>query len=495
MSANNLVVILLFTSCWLGSEADQCDLFHNGLLCSLDPISNIEGAVFDLESELECQQECDSNINCNFFMFASFTNRHSDCFLLTKCNTNTTSCKDTPDCNFSVTGPKTPSITEACCQEFQDVTCERESEIGHFYDVVEATECQSLCRGASGCRYWSLYGEICFLYTDCSYPHPCSSICTSGPVFLCDSKDVFDTLLLGGDTSSGYLSTSVELITPNMTCTPQINQLPVRRRLSSAAVLGSRIFFCGGSDGSDYASCHSFDLDSEDNEGWEEEASMVFEKYGFSLLPVGDMLLAIGGISNGDPLSSVELFTLEKGWRLDAKLEMESTKFYHCSVAIGPWLFTIGGNVGGKTSISNAVEAFDTRLMSTNDSVTWMKKASMIEKRKTHGCHVGVFGSQEGIYVAGGTNDHYQDLASAEFYNPLDDRWQAIGSLKTGRTFFPMTILGEKLIISGGEPGLLTNVDTWNGSSWVELTNLVVGRAYHAAVSIKAGKLACSGKR
>ena len=260
-------------------------------------------------------------------------------------------------------------------------------------------------------------------------------------------------------------------------------------------MLGSRIFFCGGSDGSDYASCHSFDLDSEDNEGWQEEASMVFEKYGFSLLPVGDMLLAIGGISNGDPLSSVELFTLEKGWRLDAKLEMGSTKFYHCSVAIGPWLFTIGGNVGGKTSISNAVEAFDTRLMSTNDSVTWIKKSSMIEKRYTHGCHVGVFGSQEGIYVAGGTNDHYQDLASAEFYNPLVDRWQAIGSLKTGRTFFPMTILGEKLIISGGEPGLLTNVDTWNGSSWVELTNLVVGRAYHAAVSIKAGKLACSGKR
>ena len=219
MLTNHLVFLLLFASCWLGSEADQCDLFHNGLLCSLDPISNIEGAVFDLESELECQQECDSNINCNHFMFATFNNRPSDCFLLTECNTNTTSCEDTPGCNFSVTGPNTPSITGACCQEFQDVTCEGESEIGHFYDVVEATECQSLCRDTSGCRYWSLYGEICFLYNNCTYPHPCSTICTSGPVFFCESKDVFDTLLLGGDTSSGYLSTSVELITPNMTCT------------------------------------------------------------------------------------------------------------------------------------------------------------------------------------------------------------------------------------------------------------------------------------
>merc|ERR1712223_1569810 len=86
-----------------GSEATQCDLFHNGLLCSLDPISNIVGAVFDLGSELECQAECVSNNNCNNFMFATFsTNRSNECFLLDECYTNTTSCEDTPNCKFSV---------------------------------------------------------------------------------------------------------------------------------------------------------------------------------------------------------------------------------------------------------------------------------------------------------------------------------------------------------------------------------------------------------
>ena len=116
-----------------GSEATQCDLLHNGLLCSLDSVSNIVGAVFDLPSELECQAECASDANCNEFMFLTFlNNRPSDCILLKKCTTNTTSCKVSPDCAFSVTGPKSPPITEACCQDFQNATCEKESEIDHF---------------------------------------------------------------------------------------------------------------------------------------------------------------------------------------------------------------------------------------------------------------------------------------------------------------------------------------------------------------------------
>ena len=218
-----------------------------------------------------------------------------------------------------------------------------------------------------------------------------------------------------------------------------------------AAVLGSKIFYCGGSDGSDHGSCHSYRLDSVDG-GWLEEPSMVLEKYGFGLLPVGgNMLLAIGGISNGDPLSSLEVFTQEEGWRLESKLEMTSTKFYHCSVAIGSWVFTIGGKVDGKVGASDLVEAIDTSLMATDDSINWVERPRMLEKRSNHGCHVGVFERQEGIFAVGGTNENYQDLASAEFYNPVVDNWQAIGSLKAGRTFFSMTVLGKELIVGGGD--------------------------------------------
>ena len=52
-------------------------------------------------------------------------------------------------------------------------------------------------------------------------------------------------------------------------------------------------------------------------------------------------------------------------------------------------------------------------------------------------------------------------LASAEFYNPATDTWQAIGSLYTGRANLPMTMSGRNLIVSGGEKqnDRLTSVD------------------------------------
>ena len=223
---------------------------------------------------------------------------------------------------------------------------------------------------------------------------------------------------------------------------------------------------------------------------------MVLERDSFGLSVVGNQLLATGGVDHhSGPISSVEVFT-EGGWRMEVLLEMRATKFYHCSIAIGTWLYTIGGFVGGDSfddDESNLVEAFDTSLLSTS-RVTWdwVQKASMLEKRSGHGCHIGLFEGDEGVFVAGGTRDY---LASAEFYNPTRDVWQAIGSLNTGRTFSPMTMLGERLIVSGGDRGYehLTSVEAWDGLSWVELNNLnlEVGRVFHAAVSVKAGQLNC----
>ena len=156
------------------------------------------------------------------------------------------------------------------------------------------------------------------------------------------------------------------------------------------------------------------------------------------------------------------------------------------------WLYTIGGIVGGTSfnDVSNLVEAIDT----TDQSATWIGKASMLEKRYFHSCHVGVFEGQEGIYAAGGRDTSGFDLSSVEFYNPQLDIWQEIASLTTRRGWSSMTMLGGDLIVSGGgSPDYLSSVEMWNGSNWVELNNqrLEVGRSGHAAVSIKAGVLAC----
>ena len=169
---------------------------------------------------------------------------------------------------------------------------------------------------------------------------------------------------------------------------------------------------------------------------------------------------------------------------------MGSTKYQHCSVVVGSWLYTTGGIVDN--ILSNLVEAIDTNLLSTNDSFTWVKKSSMKEERRSHGCHAGVFEGQEGIFVAGGYNADYEMLTSAEFYNLVGDKWQHIGSLNVGHAYFRMTMLGEDLVVSGGAGLASTSVEIWNGSTWDELNNLMVGRVSHAAVSVKAGKLSCA---
>ena len=175
--------------------------------------------------------------------------------------------------------------------------------------------------------------------------------------------------------------------------------------------------------------------------------------------------MASGGRSDPDSLSSVEVFTLAAGWRLEPRLEMNATKESHCSVVLRSWLCSIGGGVGGDTleHVSNLVEAFD-----TSDSLSWVEKASLSARRYGHGCQVGVFDGEEGIFVAGGQNERGLTLDSAEFYNPAEDAWQAIGALNIARTFFQMTMLGEQVLASGGKPELLTSLETWNGTTWVE---------------------------
>ena len=217
---------------------------------------------------------------------------------------------------------------------------------------------------------------------------------------------------------------------------------------------------------------------------------MVSSRSSFGLTTVGDKLFATGGIrDSGEPVESVEVFSTGEGWRQKPEMEMRVTKYSHCSVAIGTWLYTIGGLLGGKTEndVSDVVEGYDT----SEQTATWVGKSNLINKRHGHGCHVGSFEGEEGIVVGGGFNGT-DYLSSAEFYSTALDSWRTIGSLNTARRYSPMTMVGDRIIFGGGYPGPMPTVETWNGTGWIELTTrLRLGRARHAAVSVKAGKLLC----
>ena len=115
---------------------------------------------------------------------------------------------------------------------------------------------------------------------------------------MCEGTVSFETLLIGGITSAEYGTSSLELITQNRTCTPQMDQTPIPKGFAGAAVLGSKIFYCGGQDGdSVFNSCHSFDL-SKEGGGWQEEPGMGEARVAFGLSVVADSLVATGGASS-----------------------------------------------------------------------------------------------------------------------------------------------------------------------------------------------------
>ena len=71
----------------------------------------------------------------------------AECFLLRFCDTNSTiACTEEPDCRMAVSGPATPSVIEACCDGFEDVSCDPKYEVGHEFDVFGEQACQQLSR-------------------------------------------------------------------------------------------------------------------------------------------------------------------------------------------------------------------------------------------------------------------------------------------------------------------------------------------------------------
>jgi len=485
---------LLFSSIWASAKASDCDSFMYGTLCLPDHLSDIIWTIPDLENEIKCQVECVETSGCKFFTFVEFTTGTTGCFLLRSCEANSTSaCSNEPDCQMAVSGPVTPSLVDSCCDKFEEVQCDSQNEIGHEFNIFGEEACQQLCRDEFSCSYWTLFGEVCFFYSSCGTPTSCSS-CTSGPAFpdmsTCASHQVQYTLLLGGTIPDNTYSTILEMITPNLVCSPNMPALPVERRYGSAALLGSTIFYCGGEDASTpniHGTCHSYLLGKE-SARWEEEASMNYAKDRFSLTTIEDRLYATGGFNSPSYLTFVESFSHETGWVIEDTMELPSTRGMHCSVALGTRLFVLGGRVGN-TVESSSVQAFDTSRQALNTTASWVTLASMNAAREYHACNTGDFEGIFGIYVAGGYTT--AALNTVEFYSPVTDIWTNLATLGTARSSHSLTIVNGQMVVAGGYPGLITSVETLNGTEWIQTNNLKAGRQDHAAVSVPAGLLTC----
>ena len=319
-------------------------------------------------------------------------------------------------------------------------------------------------------------------------------------------EEIFDTLVIGGGMWNGshQYFRSLQLISGlGPWCTPNLEELPLGRVGAAGLLLGSDILICGGTTEREYPvdydrSCLGLDLDGA-NAHWRFVANMVYERADFGLASVGgDTLYVTGGTNHSvKHMSSTEVFNYETGWRLDERLTMNGRRFRHCSVAIGSWLYIIGGTL--EEQHSNSVEAFDTSsLLEGNTPGQWIAKSDMIHERSYLGCQVASLEGELGIYAGGGKGE--DEGTTVEFYSVAKDSWQAIGDLREIRYWFAMSLLGHEVLVSGGsgwdgDEIELSSVELFNGTSWIPWYRLDETRNAHIAVSVPSGRIFCGEKK
>ena len=138
----------------------------------------------------------------------------------------------------------------------------------------------------------------------------------------------------------------------------------------------------------------------------------------------------------------------------------------HGMAALGGKLYVVGGSrqvpnlhPGGQGAAIAGVEVFDP----TTDS--WLSAASMIEKRANPG--VAAMGGK--LYAVGGASNWSEGARvytatkkTAEHYDPIDNSWSHIASMKKPRWAPGVAALGGKLYAVGG---LVFNDGGWWGSN------------------------------
>ena len=315
---------------------------------------------------------------------------------------------------------------------------------------------------------------------------------------LTTTNSVQHSLLMGGDTRAQNYSSTLEMISADHSCQPpSLPDLPQGKQSASAALLGSSLIHCGGFDGIaawEYeGTCFSFPLGTVSSR-WAVMENMKVARWSFGLTAIGGRLYATGGYNSWASYSSVESFSPATGWVEEDNMELVDyigfplPRFHHCAVALGSWLVVLGGLVGDIGETSSTVQAFDTER--AFDDAGWFFLSRMSTPRAGLACHTGDFGGQLGIYVAGGHTEEAGVLDTVEFYTANMGSWQNLGQLNTARSFHSLSIVNNQMVVAGGD-NEIASIEAFDGTIWIQMESLKVGRDHHAAVSIPENLLPC----
>ena len=200
-------------------------------------------------------------------------------------------------------------------------------------------------------------------------------------------------------------------------------------------VLGGKIYFVGGKDGS--GAKNITDRYDPATNTWETLANISAAREGVACAVLNGKLYAIGGTG----LSSVEVFDPSNdSWSAGVSLPSEMNR--GTAITVNGKIYLIGGANASSQNI-NQVLCFDP---STSQ---WSTKANMPTARSG----IKLVWFENRIWAIGGFGGRFK----VESYDPTTDTWQAEASLTTGRAYLVAWMANGRIYAGGGKDGSYLN--------------------------------------
>ncbi|CAB3359296.1 Hypothetical predicted protein [Cloeon dipterum] len=202
------------------------------------------------------------------------------------------------------------------------------------------------------------------------------------------------------------------------------------------------------------------------------------------------VVLSVGGWVNGAPSNEMQLYDINAdAWAEVSALESSNpdhTMAYHGLARLEDDLYVIGGTESGTDT---------TRCLKLSlRTFKWEVLASLNQSRD----FVSVVALNERIYAIGGRSDpHHQRNFSAEYYDPLTNKWYPIAPMHHCRSDAGCTVHAGKIYVVGGFTGetVLSSSEVYDPqqNTWELLPDMITPRSGVRCVTLRKHIYAIGG--
>ncbi|XP_071127888.1 kelch-like protein 5 isoform X2 [Mytilus edulis] len=258
----------------------------------------------------------------------------------------------------------------------------------------------------------------------------------------------------------------------------QVANMNGRRLQFGVAVIDDKLYIVGGRDG--LKTLNTVECYNPKNKSWSLMPPMSTHRHGLGVGVLEGPMYAVGGHDGWSYLNTVERWDPQaRQWSYVAPMST-SRSTVGVAVLFGK-LYAVGGRDG--SSCLKTVECFDPH---TNK---WLPCTSMSKRRGG----VGVATCGGYLYAVGGheapaTNPTCSRFECAERYDPTCDQWTMISPISSPRDAVGLCVLGDKIFAVGGYDGqqYLQDVECYDpvNNEWDKMAPLCTGRAGACVVHV-----------